>query len=341
MHYIVGPAINALVILIAVAAGEDRLRNPLFSGALTAILCINYDWYVFAAALAVYVLVVIRLRNVRTIAVYLAVAIVPPFAWKQFLDVMTDGSTSTAINHAFISAVLGEWLEFFAIPGARPLLPLAVSQLGFDVAVHEVIALIHWPLLVCCAVVLWRSRPAVDHGRKLLLLLVLVFAVEQLFTAAFDWENNPRRALPVFVAFACAYCWSIDATRDDKRWRIGFGALFVFTALVAFADVLIRTPAAAILYLGEIIRGPAKRVLQWQTGTIQVAELEPAYRVFREFFGPMPLSAATASWAIANLFAAFSLIALFALLARVELLPRKAPYVCAAVIAASAIRFVL
>jgi hypothetical protein len=344
MHYIIGPVIDFLVILAALAAGDGRLRNPWFSGALTAILCINYDPYVFVAALALYVLLVVRLPGVRAIAIYVAVAILPAVAWKLFLDVISASAVSTAVTRNFVAAVIGGWLDFLAAPGAQPLLPLTVSAIGFHLGIAEIAALIHWPLLVCCIVALWQYRGAESpfRGKQLLFLLVVLFLIEQLATAAFDWENNPRRALPVFLAFACTYCWAIDVNRMRRWWRIAFATLFAFTALIAFADVIVRTPAAVSLYMGEAIREQPKWILEMQPGKVVIApELEPGHRVFRQPFGRARITALTMPWLIANVFAAFWLVLLFALLSRVELLPRSAPYVCAAVILASAIRFVV
>lgn len=344
MHYIVGPVINFLVILAALAGGDDRLRNPLFSGALTAILCVNYDPYVFAAALALYALLVVRLPNVRAVGIYAAVAILPAIGWKFFLDVASASAVSTAISRNFVAAVINGWSEFFAAPATQPLLPLTVSTIGFHLGIAEVAALIHWPLLVACLAVLWQYRGAESpfRGKKLLFLLVVLFFLEQLVTAAFDWENNPRRALPVFLAFACAYCWAIDVHRMRRWWRMVVATLFVFTSLIAFADVIVRTPATVSLYMGEAIREEPKWVLLMQPGKIVIApELEPAYRVFRQSFERARLPEVRMPWLVANAFAAFWLVLLFALLARVELLPRGAPYICVAVILASAIRFVV
>jgi hypothetical protein len=344
MHYIVGPVINFLVILAAITAGDERLRNPLFSGALTAILCINYDPYVFAAALALYVLLVVRLPGLRAIGIYAAAAILPAIGWKFFLDAISASAVSRAVTNNFVAAVIGGWLEFIAAPGARPLLPLTVSTIGFHLGIAEIAALIHWPLLVACIAVLWQYRGAESlfRGKKLLFLLVVLFFLEQLATAAFDWENNPRRALPVFLAFACAYCWAIDVNRMRRWWRVAVATLFVFTSLIAFADVIVRTPAAVSLYMGEAIREQPKWILLMQPGKIVIApEPEPDHREFRQSFVRARIAEDRMPWLIANAFAAFWMVLLFALLSRVELLPRGAPYVCAAVILVSAIRFVV
>lgn len=344
MHYIVGPVVNDLVILVAFAAGEKRLRNPLFAGALTAILCLNYDWYVFAAALAVYVLLVVRMERRRTIVVYLAAALVPAIAWHRLLALMSDASVSAKIHNTFVADVAIEWMDFLSRPAARPLFPLAATQIGAHIAFHEIIALIHWPLLIAAGVVLWQHRPLAEAPRpvRLLLLLVAVFVVEQLFTAAADWENNPRRALPVFLAFACAYCWAIHATWHQRGWRVTFVTLFTLTSLVAFADVLVRTPAATPLYMAETIRGTAKEALVSQKGKITIApELEPEQRVFREPFPRAAISRVGSEWVTANAFVAGVLVLLLVLLAKVELLPRGAPYAGAGVIVLSAIRFLL
>jgi hypothetical protein len=346
MHYIVGPVVNFLVALAVLAAGKERLRNPIFSGALTAILCINYDWYVFAAALALYVIFVIRLPNVRAVLIFVCLSMLPAVAWAEFLRILSASTISTTVARTFLASVTAGWLEFLMDPAARPLLPLTVSSIGLHIGLNEIGALIHWPLLVCCIVALWLNRRAEPdsktafQGGTFLFLLVVFFLVEQLISAAFDWENNPRRALPVFLAFACSYCWAIDAYGAKKWWRAAFLSLFVLTTFFAFSDVILDTPAGVSSYMGEFIRAEPKALLAFQRGTITIApELEPNHRVFRQTFPRVRVSALTPAWLGANAFAAFMLVLLFALLARVKLIPANAPYVCAGVILASAIRF--
>lgn len=340
MHYIVGPAISFLVILAALALDEKDLRNPWIAGLLTTILMLNYDWYVYVAAMAVYFLFVVRFSSLRDAAIYLVVAIVPALGWNLFLDAVSTGSVSTALQTSFVSVVIGDWITFLSNPGRTPLLPLAVTQIGAHIAFHQIIAIIYWPLAVCCAIALWRSRPESSfRGRALLLSLVAFYLLEQLFTAAFDWENNPRRALPVFLAFAFAWCWTVDRHLGRKWWTAAFLALFALTSLIAFADMLLDTPGAASLYMGDAMRKDAKWPLKFQTGSIEVSDaLEPA---LRGSFPRARLSDATMPFAVANAVAGAATIALFWILARARLLPHYAPYVVIAIWIASAIRFVV
>ncbi len=342
MHYIVGPAISFLVVLAALALDEKDLRNPWIAGMLTTILMLNYDWYVYVAAMAIYFLFVVRFASVRDSAIYLAVAVLPAAGWDAFLDVISNGRASTAVQTSFVSAVAGEWITFASNPRPTPLLPLAVTQIGAHVAFHQIIAIVYWPLAVCCAIALWRSRPSSFRGRALLLLLVGFYLLEQLFTAAFDWENNPRRALPVFFAFAFAWCWTVDRHLGRKWWTVAFLALFALTSFVAFADVLFDTPGAVSLYMGDAMRKEAKWPLKYQTGSIEVSDTpEPAEAPLRGSFPRARPEHVTTAFVIANAAAAAAMIALFWILARAQLLPRIAPHAMAAIWILSAIRFVI
>src|SRR5205814_9171065 len=65
-----------------------------------------------------------------------------------------------------------------------------------------------------------RLRTEARHTRPAttVALLLLFYALHQMATAAFDWENNPRRALPVVLAIGYVYCWLAD------RWSAGVPA---------------------------------------------------------------------------------------------------------------------
>jgi hypothetical protein len=344
MHYIVGPGISFLIVLAVLALDDNDLRNPWTAGLLTAILMIHYDWYVYVAAIAVYVLFVVRFTSRRDALVYAIVALAPPIAWNAFLKFISGGSISNKLHNLFMADVLSGWLEYLVHPSLKPLLPVAVTQIGAQVAFHQIIAIIYWPLVACCAVALWRMPAGTNafRGRALLLLLVGFYLLEQLFTAAFDWENNPRRALPVFIVFAFAYCWAIDRHLRRKGWAIAFVALFALTSFVAFADTILGTPAAPSLYMGDTIRSEIKMPLRFQNGRIVLSEtLEPEYVPLQQPFPRARLENTTAAFAAANAFAGAAVIALFWIVARAGLLPRLTPHIAAAVWLASAIRFVV
>jgi hypothetical protein len=343
MHYIVGPAISFLVLMCVLTLAESDLRKPWLAALLTSILLLNYDWYVYAFAIALYLIFVVRFDSGRDALIYLILAAVPLLVWNQFLTAISGGTASRTVRFQFFSSIISGWVDYLWDIGTAPLLPLAITQIGVHVAVHQIVAFMYWPLVACCLAALWLARDASPfRGRMLLVLLVLCYLLEQLFTAAFDWENNPRRALPVFFVFAMTYCWMIDRHHLHRIWRSVFIALFVLTSFIAFADVLLDTPSAVTLYMGDTVRSEAKKPLQWQRGHIEIApRLAPEFAALARPFPRARLTKATPAFVFANLFAGAAVILLFWFVARAELLPRHAPHAAGAVWLLSLVRFVV
>lgn len=339
MHYIVGPAINFLVLLIALALPENDLRNPWIAGALTAILTLNYDWYVFAPALATYVVAVLRFERKRDDLIYVVVAAGPLVIWTAFLRAVSGGAVSTAVRELFIESVIVEWAQFFSDPARRILQPFIAAHIGVHIGLHEIIALIHWPLILCCAIGLWRSGPTSFAGARLLILLAVLFLLEQIVTAAYDWENNPRRALPILFVFAWLYSRVVDRHLGNRKWEAAFLLLFALTAFLALADVVLRKPGAGFLHLGEAVRWEPKFALRFiPTDLVIVGTIDPTHTVLSESLPKARLDLAGA-FAFAQCFVAFWLVVLFSLLKRAGLAPRYAPHVFVTVWLLSAVRF--
>ncbi|HUR80395.1 MAG TPA: hypothetical protein VM733_06495 [Thermoanaerobaculia bacterium] len=332
LHYIVAPAITFLMMLAAMALDEDDLRNPWIAGALTAVLTLNYHWYAFVAALVVY-LALIRFRRRLDDVLFVFVAAPPAILWEVFLRFVTAGQASTTIRNALVLPVLYEWSEFLRHPLDRVMMPLIATHVGAAVAFHQVISLIHWPLLFALIVALWTLRPRVP---RLLVLLVLFFVLEQLASAAFDFENSPRRAFPFLFAFACAYCWSVDRLSQRRAWLAVFIALFAFTSFFAFADVALDRGGGAFLYVGEAIQLP-KDAMRYEARTLPREPSGVARDPQTELRAAFPSARFHFSWpfVIAQIFVAFWMTIAFWIAARARLLPRAAPWIAAGVWAVS------
>ena len=174
----------------------------------------------------------------------------------------------------------------------------------------------------------------------LLWLLVALYALQQLFTAAFDFDSNPRRALPVVCAFAIAWCWIVDRDFDKKWWRVTFVALFAVVALLAFADTLLDTPTVAGLYTGETVRAEPKSMLEIQANRIVLGGAPPAgFKTVLISFPRASIANLTVVSALAQLYIGFFAAAFFWILAKARLLPHYAPFAFAGVWLVSGVRF--
>jgi len=339
MHYVAGIAINFLAVIAAMALPDDELRRPVVSGLLLAIVMLNYDAYIFAAALPAYVLFVVRFRRARDAAIFVAVAAAPIVLWTQFLRRLTNDTLSRMIERTFIRPVVDGWLDFVRHPLTYALRPFLAGHVGLHIGGHFVLAMVYWPVLLLCLAGLWRLRTEM-RPHALVALLLLVYALHQMATAAFDWENNPRRALPVVLAIAIVYCWLADRL---PNWRVAFIAVLLISCALALADTLLHTPAVQFLSTGQAIQHNPKEAItigymRFDNGTMPtlMADEPP---VWHDLARAHVAGEAAAKFAFAQIFVAFFVCALFWLLARAELLPRFAPWIAAAVWLLSAVRF--
>jgi len=345
MHYTVGIAVNFLAVIAASALDDDDLRKPLLSGVLLAIVTLNYDAYIFAAALAVYVLVVIRFRRVRDYALFVVAGAVPVVLWVQFLRILTDDRVSRMIERTFINPIKVQWIDFLKHPILYALRPFLAGHVGVHVGTHLLLAMVYWPVLFLCLAGVWRLRSDVPRSRPttIVALLLLFYALHQLVTAAFDWENNPRRALAAVLAVAFVYCWIADRLWSQKTWRFAFVAVLVISCALAMADTLLHTPSVQYLSTGQAIQTDPKvaitfSYMRFDNGTMPTLMADET-RVWHDLGRAQLAREAALKFLFAQIFNAFFVGALFWLLARAQLLPKFAPYLAIAIWLASAVRF--
>src|SRR6266498_637723 len=308
---------------------------------------LNYDAYIFAAALAIYVMFVVRFRRVRDYLLFVVVSVAPVVIWVNFLRLISDDHVSRTIERTFIKPVMNGWIEFLKHPVTYALQPFVAAHVGLHIGLHMIMAMIYWPILVLCLAALWCLRNEIPRGRPaaLIALLLLFFALHQVATAGFDWENNPRRALPVVLAVAYVYCWLADRLWSRRPWRVAFVAVLAISCALAMADTLLHTPVVAYLTTGQAIQSNPKdpmtiRFMHFDSATMPTLMAdEPAW--WHDLPKARPLTRqAAAPFLFAQVFNAFFCCALLWLLARAQLLPRHAPTIAAVIWLASAVRFV-
>ena len=325
LHYVAGISVSFLVVMAVVAIDDAR-----YAALAIAILALNYDPYVFIAALVVFFAPRLRL--------YLLLAAVPALVWAIVLRVLSDNGMTRHLQRWFVLPVLSGWMDFVLDPLDRILLPFVATHVGLTVAFHQLIAMIYWPLVAVCVFLLLKLRPKLEL--KVIALLPLVFVLEQLAAAAFEWELNPRRAIPAVLAFAFAYLYAMD--REWERWRIAFVALFLMSGLLAMSDTLFGKPAMAYLHTGQAIRHDVQD--NFRAERLQLNEQSlPRYMrdqpiTWRDVDRAKPQNLGT--FAVTQAMGVLLLVGLFWLTARAELLPRWMPWVAAGMWVVSLVRFV-
>ena len=340
LHYIVCISASFLVILAIVANDE---RSPWVLGLAVALLFLNYDPYVFLAALLAYVLFVVRFRSVRDFAIFALAAAAPAALWRLCLRFLSGGTMTRHLRRLFIEPVLWGWREVIETPFDNLIQPYVSTHIGAYVAVNHVLVMIYWPLIAVCAFLLIRLRPRLSTAFVLIALLPLFHLLEQLAAAAWDWELNPRRAIPTMLAFAVAWAWCAVRVWQQRGWRIAFVALMVMSMFLAMADTLLKEPVLAYMRTGQAMKLPPDRAIQLENLRLTKAGMTKLMlneKIVWRDTGRARVER-WGAFAIAQAGGLFLLVGLFWLCGRAALLPRWSAPVAAGVWAASlAMRFV-
>ncbi|HEV7428797.1 MAG TPA: hypothetical protein VGQ46_20790 [Thermoanaerobaculia bacterium] len=345
MHYLAGIGVSFLVVLSILALTEDDARRPWIAGIATAILVLNYDPFVFLAALIAYVLVIGRFARRRDYAIFLATALVPAIVWVGYLRWISHAMMSHAIERRYFAPVAAAWSDVVRHPLHNVLMPFVASHIGIHIAFREIVALIHWPLLVVCVALLIHLRPRLTNRRMwIIALLPVSFVLEQMGVAAWDWELNPRRAIPVALAFGVSYCYAANAMWPRRGWRIAFIALLLGGAFLAMSDTITRAPLLAYLHTGQGMPEAPQHALAYREERLDDRKTMPSLAedqpiVWRDLQRATVPEGQGVSFAFVQLFNVAILVALFSLTARARILPHWTAAVAVAVWLISFVRF--
>ncbi len=254
MHYMVGLCASFLVILSIVVTVANDERNPWILGLGAMVLALNYDPYVYLASLFAYVLVAARFRRLRDYAIFALVLALPNVLWSQFLKITSNGLMTKYTRQLFIEPIFDGWGEMIATPLDELLQPFVATHIGVHVAMHQIVTMIYWPLVAVCVFLLIRLRPRIATNFVLIALLPLFLFLEQMAAAAWDWELNPRRAIPVVLTFAASWTWCAVRVWPRRGWRSAFVALMAMSMFLGMSDTLLKEPVMAYLRTGQAIR---------------------------------------------------------------------------------------
>jgi hypothetical protein len=218
-----------------------------------------------------------------------------------------------------------------ADPAGNALQPFVASHVGVHVAIHQVLAMIYWPLVAACVWLLFRLRPRLSRAFALPVLLIVFFFCEQMVAASWDWELNPRRAIPVVLAFAIAWCFSLDRVWEQRWWRIGAVALFVMSALLALSDTIFKEPVMAFVRTGQAMKLQPHEALEKENMKLIPYSMPKLLSDQKLEWRDLPGARISRGenhrtmFVISQAMGLFLLVGLFWLTARARILPRWAP----------------
>ena len=348
MQYITGVTINFLAVIAVCALSEEDLRRPVIAAIPVAVMLLNYDPYIYVAAVVLYLFFVVRFRRVVDGALFVVLSLAPVIVWTEVMRAITNDHLSRSNEKVFIRPVLDAWHTFLQHPMENALQPYLAGHIGLHIGAHMILVTITWPLLLLGAAALWRLRSQIPRSRSAVMveLLAGVFVAHQMFTAAFDWENNPRRALPFLLAFGLTYVWVVVRLWTARVWRALFALVLVVSFTAVMADRLFRVPVLTFLPLGQAMTRNPKYSMDPKMRDMRLNQTSmPQWTtdektIWRNLGKVDRLPAGFAArWLALQLLLAACCTALLWFVARAKLLPRYSAAVAALLFIASAVRF--
>ncbi len=262
LHYLTSVSITFLVLICLIALNLKNERSGAIYGSLLGIITINYDWYIWYAAATCYFLFYYKLDSFKK---YLVFSLVPCVLWMYCIS-----STGTAPEHfrtlsVLLHDVVPPWAHYFNNPAKDVIFPFIVSQVGLVVAFKMLTSYIYWPLLIFIGFYISDIKSTVKNHifSKLIILIFLFNLFFILVLLPFEWENNPRRAIPLIFVFLSALIYSINKAWSSKNPRIKKTvlALLILSFILSFSDTFFQNPTVPVMEMGETIRTPPKFLL--------------------------------------------------------------------------------
>ena len=339
LNYTFSICLNMVIALATARLAQRGERSPWVFGVLVAVLVLNYDWFVFAGAIGVFLLFAHPFERRVDYLKLAATAAIPMLLWGRLVKWASAGATINELrNDQFFVPVEDGWRAMLRAPLANVLEPFVLSHVGVGMAIRQVLGQIYWPLAAVALFLVVKLRPDLRRHRWgwLPVLLVVVYVAEQMGTAAFDWENNPRRAIPVVFAAGVALAYVIAQTYGSKGWRAAFIALAVGSFGLSFSDRLLANPVIPELQSGEAARDEPKwpmkiyqKRLSVETmpllpidGPLQVGHFQA--KCAARGNGAISPGRLVAQFALAQVLLGGILVGFFAVMRRLEWLPRDA-----------------
>ncbi len=277
-QYIVGALINFTLILIALSLDDKDRVNPLINGAIVAVFTLNYDPYVFLGAFLFFLFIFRRFEKKQDYFTFFMVAFLPVMIWKKFTFYISGGGVTTINYDSFMGVIFKSWLEIVKNPGPNFFLPFMAGHVGSIIAFKQVLSYFAWPLSLFVLILAFYQKDQLcqrvkDPIAQLMLLLMVVYLGEQLSTAAFDWENNPRRAIPLLLVFSSFYIFSVKNLINKSVWRRSFVVMMIGGVVLMFSDTIGKTPAFHLSEIGQAIHADPKLLMQFQSKRLRPASL--------------------------------------------------------------------
>jgi len=302
LPYLTGIVISFLILLAIMSFSQEDYKNPVVLGLLTSLLFFSYDWIVFVVTVVIYFIAFYRFKKGIHYLYFFLAMFAPLILGTLSILIIKPAATSSAYS-SFLKPVIKDfwknWLEYFKHPMKKFSLPFQASQIGLAIAFKQLLAYIYWPLLLFTGYYLIKLRGKIKESRlfKLVFLLVGVFLLEQMLTAAFDWENNTRRAIPLIFAFAFLFTYVIAKTIDRRKVKYIVAIILIISFALTFADVLAKDPSIQANQYGEFMRWEPKAIMKYYEKRLTKTSLPNLERDGKpEFFGVKKAEVSRQNW---------------------------------------------
>lgn len=286
MQYTFGICVDALLVVSVIRQSERRPPEPALVGVACALLMLTYDGYVYVAAIVLYVLAFRRFQHWLDYVVMPVVAFAPRYLWDRFIAVAGGADLKTRVSDEFTKPILAGWTKILK-EWKTPSIFYAATQIGWDLIFKETIAVLWWPLVLVVLVVLARDRRRLmaSSWTRMCICIAIAFAAEQFVAGPFDWEQNPRRALPMVLVFSVAIARAVSSTWHSIGHRAVFGALAIVSVTLSFADTAFHDPFPALMETNQMIRAEPASPMKY--ANVRLDDDKPRALLPRE--GPLPI----------------------------------------------------
>ncbi len=331
LTYITGPVISFCVVFILCGLIERGEKCPWTLGSLLMILGMNYDPYVFITALVIWVVCFYRFPKLLDYVIFFGVGLLPIIVWRW--TARQIGGEIGDQHGSFFGPILASWLSFVKHPTKEILFPFLTAHVGLTFVFRQTLSYLFWPLLGFTLFLLWKAQPSIQRSKtaQFIALLAGSYFLEQMATAAFDWENNPRRAIPLLFCFGYAYVYLVEHFYDTKKIRRILIVLVCITFFLSFADFFLNKPVIQALQFGQVTHTDPKQILEWRDKKLTKESLPniPQDKNLALFqYGQAKVDRAwLPHFVLSQSFLFLNLFLIFFYLARLQLLPKRSPHV--------------
>lgn len=258
MYYISEVSISFIVLIITIKMTSINYKNPWVFGFLGGILLINYEWYQYYFAIVIFLTFFYPIKNFK---IFFIISGVIYCLWRYFLINFSSSGLNLISSHLFSEYIFPSWSKYFRNIPENFIFPFLVGHTGLIFAFKMFLSHIYWPLTFFTIFYLLKLKPDLKNHRfgYLALAISITYLSLMIFIVPLEWEQNPRRFIPIIFVFSMAITYIIHNLNKFKNGIRILIPLIIISFSLSCSDFIFRTPVVHSLQFAEFIKeGPKK-----------------------------------------------------------------------------------